>query len=460
MAKAATLRSAPAIDVAILRSGRVLQRSKTRFDSPMAGLAAICGPSGNDDCCTSLLVPGGTFDRSYDGVDFTDPNYPAMVDDFYLDKYEITVGRFRVFVNAGMGTQAKPPAAGDGAHPLITGSGWDSTWRTNLPADTAGLKSAISSCGSYSTWTDPAGSNESKPVNCLTWYTAFAFCAWDGGRLATEAEWNYAAAGGSEQRYYPWSSPATSTTIGDSYAVYDLSGTCTPLNVGSKSPKGDGKWGQSDLAGNVFEWMLDWYESPYSMPCNNCADLTTASNRVFRGGGCSNPPSILRSAFRENGAPRAYLGIGSRCARASSYGGSGAGGNSGYGGSLSMGGNASRGGVSGADGTFLSGGTSGAGGTTGGGGTSSGGGSSNGITWTTQGPLDRWGAVASSADGTKLFAGGLSPTLSGTGYLYRSTDSGATWTQGEFDQNGWDAIAHTISPSLSEWIRILASLKS
>ncbi|MGB8294575.1 MAG: SUMF1/EgtB/PvdO family nonheme iron enzyme, partial [Polyangia bacterium] len=102
-----------------------------------SGLAATCGPSGNDDCCRSLLVPGGTFYRSYDGVDYTDKSYPAAVDDFYLDKYEITVGRFRQFVNAGMGTQARPPASGAGANLAITGSGWDSTWNTNLAANTA-----------------------------------------------------------------------------------------------------------------------------------------------------------------------------------------------------------------------------------------------------------------------------------------------------------------------------------
>ena len=181
-----------------------------------------------------------------------------------------------------MGTQASPPAAGAGATG-ITGSGWDSTWNTNLPADPA-PEAAMKCDASYQTWTDTAGSNESKPMNCLDWYTAFAFCAWDGGRLATEAEWNYAASGGNEQRYYPWSSPATSTTINDSYAVY-CGGSCSPQNVGSKSPKGDGKWGQSDLAGNVWEWTLDWYASPYSMPCNNCADLTAASYRVVRGGG-------------------------------------------------------------------------------------------------------------------------------------------------------------------------------
>jgi formylglycine-generating enzyme required for sulfatase activity len=261
-----------------------------------------------------LLVPGGTFYRSYNGVDFTDKSYPATVSDFYLDKYEITVGRFRMFVNAGMGTQASPPTAGAGAG--ITGSGWDSTWNVWLAVDTASLTAGMKCDSTYQTWTDTAGSNESKPVNCLDWYTAFAFCAWDGGRLATEAEWNYAASGGSEQRYYPWSSTATSTTIDASYAVY---GTTAAQNVGSKSPKGDGKWGQSDLAGNVWEWTLDWYESPYPMPCNNCADLTAASDRVYRGGSFNyDLASNLRAAYRSSYFPgyrNNYLGA--RCARTS-----------------------------------------------------------------------------------------------------------------------------------------------
>ena len=264
-----------------------------------------------------MLVPGGTFDRSYDGVDYLDPNYPATVSDFYLDKYEITVGRLRVFVNAGMGTQASPPAATAGAHPGITGSGWDSTWNTNLAANTAALTTNLKCWAGYQTWTDTAGSNESKPVNCLDWYTAFAFCAWDGGRLATEAEWNYAASGGNEQRAYPWSSPATSTTIDDSYAVY-CGDTCSILNVGSKSPKGDGKWGQSDLAGDVEEWTLDWYADPYPIPCNNCADLTVTSSRVFRGGGFVGGAVYLRSAIRGGGYPDDHYYLqGGRCARTS-----------------------------------------------------------------------------------------------------------------------------------------------
>ena len=284
-----------------------------------SGLAATCGPS-KESCCTSLLVPGGTFYRSYDGVDFTDKSYPATVSDFYLDKYEITVGRFRQFVNAGMGTQASPPAAGAGEG--IPGSGWDTTWKTNLAATTAALTTNLKCYAGYQTWTDTAGSNESMPVNCLDWYTAFAFCAWDGGRLPTEAEWNYAAAGGSDQRYYPWSVPATSTTIDDSYAVY-CGGSCNSTqNVGSKSPTGDGRWGQTDLAGNVWEWTLDWYDT-YQVLCNNCANITdaSASYRVVRGGYFDYFASFLRSAYRyfyySPWFDYSLYGVGARCARTS-----------------------------------------------------------------------------------------------------------------------------------------------
>jgi formylglycine-generating enzyme required for sulfatase activity len=251
-----------------------------------------------------LLIPGGTYYRSYNGVDFTDKSYPATVGDFYLDKYEVTVDRFRQFVNAGMGTQANPPAAAAGAHPLIASSGWDSTWNTKLPADTASLKAAMICDSVYypgsETWTDTAGTNESLPMNCLDWYTAFAFCAWDGGRLPTEAEWDYAASGGSEQRYYPWSSPPTSTTIDDSYAVYCGDSCDGPQNVGSRSPKGDGKWGQSDLAGNLGEWTLDADLGPtYPTPCDNCAALITDNSmQQVRSGNFRFTAPALRSAWR------------------------------------------------------------------------------------------------------------------------------------------------------------------
>src|SRR5262249_51625026 len=138
-------------------------------------------------------------------------------------------------------------------------------------------------------WTDAPGANEALPINCITWFEAFAFCAWDGGYLATEAEWNYAAAAGSEQRAYPWSRPPSDLTINCSYANYN-NGTTACVNppagganrVGSE-PYGDGKWGQADLGGNVYEWILDGYADPFSIdPCDDCAELTATSDRGFR----------------------------------------------------------------------------------------------------------------------------------------------------------------------------------
>src|SRR5262249_26405726 len=147
---------------------------------------------------------------------------------------------------------------------------------------------------------------ENKPINGVSWYDAMAFCIWDGGYLPTEAEWNYAATGGGEQRAYPWSNPAASTIIDCSYANYYPGAYCTnnPTGgvnrVGFESPKGDGRWTHSDLAGNVWEWVLDWYVNPYPNPqaCNDCANLNPSAGRVIRGGGFNNDVPYLRPASR------------------------------------------------------------------------------------------------------------------------------------------------------------------
>ena len=277
------------------------------------GLASTCGPGGNESCCTSSVVSGGTYNRSNDAA------YPATVSDFRLDRFEITVGRFRQFVAS---YPASKPVMGAGAHPLIAMSGWQAGWSASLAAGQAELKTAVKCDSTYQTWTDAVGGNENKPMNCIDWYEAFAFCAWDGGRLATEAEWNYAAAGGSEQRQYPWGAAAPDKT----HAVYDCTGdgsaagSCAVtdiLNVGMKSAVGDGKWGQADLAGGVWEWNLDGYANPYLTPqCNDCATVTDASGRVFRGGSWSSGASSLLSSVRGYYGPTDhYSFIGARCAR-------------------------------------------------------------------------------------------------------------------------------------------------
>ncbi|WP_437842613.1 formylglycine-generating enzyme family protein [Sorangium sp. So ce1153] len=279
------------------------------------GLAETCGPDRDESCCATTAVPAGTFNRS------NDPAYPATVSGFLLDRFEVSVGRFRKFVEAYPGSR---PAVEAGAHPLINGSGWDANWDSNLPADEAALRRAINCSADRQAWTEGEGNNELLPMNCLSWYVAFAFCAWDSGRLPTEAEWNYAAAGGSEQRAYPWSSPPSDETIDPSYAVYHCTGDGSAavecafrdiLSVGSRSPKGDGKWGQSDLAGSMWEWALDWHAG-YMVECDNCANTTVAMSRVIRGGGWDGNRLDALSTRRTTGGPTARVNyVGVRCAR-------------------------------------------------------------------------------------------------------------------------------------------------
>jgi len=295
-----------------------------------AGLAPTCGRAGSSPCCDSLLVPGGTYLRSYDvaiDMTFNDMMDPATVSDFRLDTFEVTVGRFRQFVTAGMGTQQAPPPTGEGARMLngmASQGGWDPSWTSSLAADPTSFGAALKCNAMSQTWTDTPAANEALPINCVTWYEAFAFCAWDGGFLPTEAEWNYAAVGGAEQRAYPWSNPPASLVVDCAHANYYDSGagiSCVANSVqnrvGSESPLGDGKWGQADLGGNASEWTLDWEQVPYPNPCNDCADLTVSSAKIVRGGDSFNYQFNLRGASRSGVYPPASrsAAVGVRCAR-------------------------------------------------------------------------------------------------------------------------------------------------
>jgi formylglycine-generating enzyme required for sulfatase activity len=262
-------------------------------------------------------VPGGTFYRSYDGISpYNKMDYPASVSTFALDKYEVTVGRYRAFVAAKMATSSTPPAAGSGAHPLIPGSGWNPIWNFLFDSQTIGGMT-----GPTVTWTDAIGPNENLPMNCVPWYKAFAFCIWDGGRLPTEAEWNYAAAGGDEQREYPWGSaaPDASLAVFNCQAVGDAGCALTDLlPVGSK-PAGNGKYGHADLAGSLWELVLDQYGS-YPVPCSDCAAVPSDKypNPVHRGGSYEDAASWIRTAAAriDGSVLQQTSDLGFRCARA------------------------------------------------------------------------------------------------------------------------------------------------
>jgi formylglycine-generating enzyme required for sulfatase activity len=298
------------------------------------------GGFAGESCCTSLPVTGGKYDRSYDDVTFTDPGHPATVSPFNLDKYEITVGRFRKFVTAVVGGWL--PLQGSGKHTHLNGGaglrsttggsegGWDATdWNVNLSTSLMDWTNNLTCNGNYWTWTMTPGTNENNPINCETWYEAYAFCIWDGGFLPSEAEWNYAAAGGggaSGQRVYPWSVPSTDPTIDCAHTNYISAegGICVSTgtnSVGSESPAGDGFFHQVDMAGNVWEWNLDAsnVKSPvtsYVNPCIDCA-FTSGPLRVFRGGSfVDDAPSLLTSLRRSDAPDLRANFVGARCARA------------------------------------------------------------------------------------------------------------------------------------------------
>jgi formylglycine-generating enzyme required for sulfatase activity len=294
-----------------------------------ARLPAMCGANGNDSCCNSPVVVGGTYLRSFDhagDVNSGDMSNPAVVSDFRLDNYEVTVGRFREFVNAGMGTRPSAPRAGVGAHPNIDRSGWNSNWDVFLAPNTAALSAVLQCDPDFQTWTAVPAANEHRPMNCVTWFESMAFCIWDGGYLPTESEWNYAAAGGDQQRAFPWSNPAGALSLDHSRASYaepndncigdEMPGCAvTDLIAVGTRPAGDGRWGQSDLAGNLTEWALDW-SSDYLNPCANCANLEPAAHRVYRGGSFASGAAGLRSGFRLHRPPTDRNGlVGLRCAR-------------------------------------------------------------------------------------------------------------------------------------------------
>jgi formylglycine-generating enzyme len=269
------------------------------------GLLATCGADGRTSCCRSHEVPGGEFLRG------NDARYPARVSPFVLDRYEVTVGRFRRFVTAGQGVRGHAPPAGSGAHPRIPGSGWDPAWDDQLLEDAGALIARLRKFGS-STFEVAEGPHDTLPVVAVSWFEAFAFCAWDGGRLPTFAELQFARVGGDEQRVYPWSAPPSSTAISQAH----LANGPTVEPVGASSPLGDGRYGQADLVGNVDEWVLDYF-GVLVTPCDDCANLAPHATRLLHGQPLGQPDAAyLASAVQHGAGPAQAIGVvGFRCAR-------------------------------------------------------------------------------------------------------------------------------------------------
>lgn len=205
---------------------------------------------------------------------------------FNISKYEVTNYQFAEFLNA----------KNIGSDGVYNGSAlvYSHEWGVQYNSSSKQWQSALN--------------KELYPIVNVTWFGANEFAAWAGGRLPTEAEWEYACRAGSTTPYY-WGS--TSDGI-------DEHAWCLIANISSSThPVGQLKtnaWGLYDVAGNVLEWCADWYKDNYytASPITDPKGPSTGSYRVARSGAHYLPSFACRSTARNRFSPTAhnnYLGF-------------------------------------------------------------------------------------------------------------------------------------------------------
>jgi len=220
------------------------------------------------------VVPAGEFMMGSSMGDADEqPVHRVYVETFFMDKYEVSVGQYASFLEAT--SQAAPPD-------------WNIMNRSH---------------------------NQKRPVINVDWEEAKAYCLWAGKRLPTEAEWEKAARG-TDGRTYPWGNEHPTKFFANvSRDNWNNHGALTPVGTfeDGKSPSGI-----YDMAGNVWEWVSDWYDPDYyqTSPSKNPTGPPRGQSKVIRGGSWGSGPESLRSADREIHVPSFRgLGTGFRCAK-------------------------------------------------------------------------------------------------------------------------------------------------
>lgn len=157
----------------------------------------------------------------------------------------------------------------------------------------------------------PEGSADNHPIVDVTWDDAVAFCKWAGGRLPTEAEWEFSARGGQDDWIFPWGNAYEKGRASDS-DDFRHAGT---MAVRSFNPN---RIGLHDVSGNVWEWTADWYAVDYysQSPSIDPAGPPSGDARVARGGGWRPFPRLMRLSNRGHYAPHTHSAyVGFRCVR-------------------------------------------------------------------------------------------------------------------------------------------------
>ncbi len=267
-------------------------------------------PDAAVDCLAGQVpIPGGTFWMGDQDLDKSKPVHKVTLSPYCIDKTEVTVAAYRICVQAG----ACPPASAT------------VDWKGIKPEDKT-------KWSQFCTWGKRG--YDKHPINCVDWTQANAYCEWMGGRLPTEAEWEYAARG-SDGRNYPWGNqPPDATRLNAcgsecaSMAQQRLDASWTPMYADNdgwpatapvgRYPKGASPFGVLDMAGNVWEWTADSFADYNSEPATNPQPSRhDDSPRVTRGGAwLSELAARVRTADRFGLVPGYRINsLGFRCAR-------------------------------------------------------------------------------------------------------------------------------------------------
>jgi len=242
-----------------------------------------------DSCGVNLemvAVEGGQFEmgctsEQFDcGVD-EQPAHEVRVDDFYISRYEVTNAQFCSFLNS----------VDVGANASKNGKQF------------IALDQKLSQIQYVNGEFVPEAGRGNYPVVEVSWFGAAAFCKWAGGRLPTEAEWEYAARGGSKSEGFLYSGGNQLDEVAwhygnskrdNSSGFYENHGT---MPVGLKQPN---ELGIYDMTGNVYEWCSDRYNRDYYgySPVENPKGPESGYSRVLRGGSWGDEPKACRVAYR------------------------------------------------------------------------------------------------------------------------------------------------------------------